>query len=472
MTAKTKIAEYSTHPASFRDPSGFVFQTQGCWYRQVNVSYQEQYRLLMDSGLYTKLREKELLIAHEELQQNLTGEPHWFLTLKPEQLSFIAYPEEWSPAQLRDAALCTLTILQSAIGHAMILKDATPRNIQFLRGKPLLIDTLSFERYDPTQPWIAYRQFCECFLYPLLLHHYRARGTHKTLIAWPEGIPAQLVTDSLPRRSRLRMSTWLHVLLPARMARTRAKPAEHGPERPAPAFSQEKLLRLIDHLNTVIHTLDLRTAAAEGWSNYYEQTILSAAYLHEKERLFRDYIEPLSFHSVLDLGANNGHFSRIMAEKTQRVIAVDADWACIQQLYVFAREHSITSIYPLCVDLANPTPASGFHHREKTSFTERAASDLVVALALVHHLVLTQNIPLPLIAGWLAALTQRWLLIEFVPAGDPKARELLSGKKTYPGPYDRSAFEASLLPWFRQERQTVIPGTERILYLLQKKPQP
>ena len=467
MTAKK--SDYHAHPASFRDPSGFIFQTQGCWYRQVNVSYHEDYRLLMDSGLYPKLREKELLIAHEELQQNLTGQPDWFLTLKPEQLPFITYPEEWSPAQLKDAALCTLTILLLAIEHGMILKDATPRNIQFLRGKPLFIDTLSFEKYDPIQPWIAYRQFCECFLYPLLLHHYRARGTHKTLIAWPEGIPAPVVTDTLPGRSRLRLSTWLHVLLPARMARTRLKPAGHRPERSVPAFSREKLLRLIDHLTTVIRKLDLRTAAAEGWSNYYEHTILSEAYLHEKERLFREYLNAISFRSALDLGANNGHFSRIMAEKAERVIAADADWACIQQLYGFTRDNRISGIYPLCIDLANPTPASGFHHQEKTSFTERAESDLVVALALVHHLVLAQNIPLPLIASWLATLTGRWLLVEFVPAGDPKARELLAGKPTYPGPYDRSAFEACFLSYFQQERMTVIPGTERVIYLLQKK---
>src|SRR6202012_2536531 len=163
-----------------RDPSGFVFRAKGRWYRQINHSYREDYQLLKTSGLYDDLREKDLLIAHEELSENLTSDPRWFLTLLPEQLAFVSYPEEWSPVQLRDAALCTLTILRLAIAHGMILKDANPRNIQFLRGKPVLIDSLSFEKYDPAQPWVAYRQFCETFLYPLLLHHYRGWGIHKT----------------------------------------------------------------------------------------------------------------------------------------------------------------------------------------------------------------------------------------------------------------------------------------------------
>lgn len=467
MTAKP--SEYPIHAASFRDPSGFVFQADGIWYRQVSLPYREQYRLLKTSGLYDTLRTKDLLVAHEELNENLLAHPDWFLTLRPEQLSFISYPEEWSPAQLKDAALCTLTILRLAIGHGMILKDATPRNIQFVRGKPILIDSLSFERYDPAQPWIAYRQFCECFLNPLLLHHYRAWGVHKTGIAWPEGIPARITLGSLPPRSRLRMSVWLHVVLPARLAATAGpRPAD----KPLPAFSRQKLLQLTAHLESIIHRLKLHDGVDSTWNTYYEHTISSQPYLQEKEGLFREWIAALDFVTSLDLGANDGHFSRILAAKAQRVIAIDADWSCMQNLYLFARTHPLLDVVPLCVDIANPTPASGFHHQEKTSFTQRAGSDLVAALALIHHLVLSQNIPLTRIAPWLAALTHRWLIIEFIPTDDQKARELLLHKKTYPGPYDVPSFEACFGNYFHLERKAVIPGTPRVLYLLQKKPQP
>src|SRR5258708_1511053 len=157
MTATKR--EYAPHPASYKDPSGFVFRVGERLYRQVNTLYAPHYQQLMRSGLYTALTSEGLLISHQEIEEDLTGSPDRFTTLLPEQLSHIGYPEEWSPAQLKEAALCTLAITRRAIDHGMILKDATPRNIQFVRGKAMLIHSLSFEPHDPLLPWVAYRQF-------------------------------------------------------------------------------------------------------------------------------------------------------------------------------------------------------------------------------------------------------------------------------------------------------------------------
>jgi hypothetical protein len=453
------MPEYLPHPASFRDPSGFMFRRGGTWYRQINASYAQHYGQLMQSGLYGELTGHGLLLPHDEIEQNLTGSPDWFRTLLPEQLSFISYPEEWSPAQLKEAALCTLTITRNAVAHGMILKDATPRNIQFPAGRAVLIDSLSFERHDPTLPWVAYRQFCECFLYPLYLHHYHGYGTHQTIIAWPNGIPAGIVSKLLPPRSRRSLGIWLHVRLPARIHKS-GKPAG-----PAPLFDKNKLLHLLSNLESIVRGLRTTSSTPGGWSEYYDKTILSQTYLQEKEKLVREWISPLTFSSALDLGANEGHFSRILAEKGGRIIAAEADWKCVQAMHLSATPH----LHPVCVDVTNPTPSSGFHHRERTSFTERAGSELVLALALVHHLVLGQNIPLPLIAAWLADLTRTWLIIEFVPLTDDKSKEMLRNKSSYPGPYDQPAFETQFGAWFTIQYRTVIPGTERILYLLRKK---
>jgi hypothetical protein len=457
------MPDFTIHPASYRDPSGFVFRHEDQWYRQLNTAYREDYLRLMDSGLYDELITAGLLLPHREVPENFTDSADWFKTLLPKQLTFISLPEEWSPAQLKDAALCTLAITRIAIDHGMILKDATPRNIQFPGGRPVLIDTLSFERYDPARPWVAYRQFCECFLYPLFLHRYYGSGTHRIVSAWPDGIPAAITARMLPFRSRMRLGAWLHVFLPAMISRRTNKDA------PLPAFSKTRLLHLLSNLEDVVRKLDSRAFRDPGWSDYYEKSILSKTYLDEKQALFTSMIGGIDFSSALDLGANNGHFSRILAEKGIPVIAAEADWQCVETLYRAGGSES-HPIQALCVDIANPTPATGFDHRERSSFSDRAVSDLVVALALIHHLVLGRNIPLPMVARYLARLTRRWLLIEFVPPGDERSMQLVRNKSAYPTPYDEAEFEKQFSAFFTIDDKAPVPGTRRVLYRMRKIP--
>lgn len=472
MTAVT--SEFFRHPASYRDPSGFVFRVGPTWYRQVNLVYAAHYDQLMRSGLYQELTRQGLLLAHEEKEENLTGSVDWFKTLLPEQLDFIHPPEEWSPRQLKQAALCTMAILRMAVSHGMILKDATPRNIQFRSGKPVLIDSLSFQRYDPTLPWIAYRQFCECFLYPLYLHHYHGEGIHRTVMAWPDGIPAAVVAKLLPPRSRWKLGVQLHVRLPAKLSgRSTGGSSAAGDARVR--FDQNKLLQLLANLESIIRGLRTEHAQATTWSNYYDA--LGKSYLESKDRIFREWVSELSFSTALDLGANEGHFSHILAEKAgARVIAAEADWKSIQRLHEMAGGWAGSAgivaggVHAVCVDIANPTPAAGFNNQERAAFSERAKSDLVCALALIHHLVLAQNIPLTLVANYFAEMARQWLIIEFVPLSDEKCIELLRNKPVYPGPYDPESFEKIFSDAFTIERQAVISGTNRVLYCMKKNP--
>jgi hypothetical protein len=460
------MPDFTIHPASYRDPSGFVFRYGDSWYRQVNIRYREDYLQLTGSGLSDELTANGLLLPHNEVPANLTGSADWFRTLLPEQLSFISLPEEWCPAQLRDAALSTLAINRIAMEKGMILKDATPRNIQFPKGRPVLIDSLSFERYDPARPWVAYRQFCECFLYPLLLHHYLGSGTHRIISAWPDGIPAGITARMLPFRSRLKPGVWLHAFLPAMVSRSTRKSFKS--DTVPPSFSKTRLIRLLSNLEDTVWTLNSPSPRDPGWLGYYEKDILSQRYLQEKRSVFDAMTDPIDFDSALDLGANDGYFTRILAEKDLPVIAAEADWRCVQAL--FQSRVKGRPVQALCVDIGNPTPASGFDHRERSAFSDRAVSDLVVALALLHHLVLGRNIPLPMVAAYLARLTRRWLLIEFVPLSDEKAAQLVQHKSAYPIPYDQAAFERQFSAWFTIDRKVTVPGTERIIYRMRKIP--
>jgi SAM-dependent methyltransferase len=453
------MTEITIHPASYRDPSGFIFDRNGILYRQVNRSYARQYETLMRSGLYDRLTDEALLIPHTEIPDNFIKSPDHHLTLLPRQLSRLSYASEWCPEQLRDAALLTLRIQQLAMEHGMSLKDATPFNIQFDNGKAIFIDTLSFDTYDPSKPWIAYRQFCECFLFPLYIHRYALTGTHKISSAWPDGIPVSLTARLLPLRSRLNAGAWLHVFLQNRVTSLKRATPESKLQ-----FSKTKLTQLIGHLHVLVSRMVNPIVPPSAWSDYYSETILGKTYLEAKERLFRGYLHSIEFADALDLGCNDGRFSKILAQTGVPVIAADFDWPCISKLY----REKVPDIQALIVDLANPTPAAGFRNAERACFTDRAASDLVIALALIHHLALRNNVPLPLIAGYLGRLTNKYLIIEFIPLSDEKAKELTARKQTLPAGYNLENFESAFSREFRIERKDPIPGTDRFLYLLKK----
>src|SRR4030067_2648469 len=144
--------------ASFRDPSGFVFYHEGAPFRQINQFYRDDYRQLMDSGLYQKLVAEKLLVAHEEVELPAPVPQLSYQVIRPEPVAFLSYPYEWCFGQLKDAALLTLKAQELAVQRDMSLKDASAFNVQFQCGRPILIDTLSFERLKPGGPGGVPRQ--------------------------------------------------------------------------------------------------------------------------------------------------------------------------------------------------------------------------------------------------------------------------------------------------------------------------
>ncbi len=463
-------------PASFRDPSGFVFRRQGRLLRQVNASYRVDYDALIGSGLYRKLVEAGLLIPHEELTDEPGASDSAYKVLAPSEVPFLSYPYEWCFGQLQDAALATLECQRLALEHGMVLKDASAYNIQFVEGRPLLIDTLSFERYVEGPPWVAYRQFCQHFLAPLALASYADIRLLALASRYIDGVPLDLASALLPARSRLRLGVLLHLHLHARSQKkyadeSRETTAKVRARRPV---TRQQLFGIVDNLKSSVFGLTWRPAGTE-WGDYTGTTHYSASDRAEKERLVASYLERSGAKRVLDLGANTGVYSRVAARLGCRVISCDGDPAAVEKNYRLAREERTEArglaVHPLLIDLTNPSPALGWASRERPSWNERASADAVMALALVHHLAIGNNVPLERIAEFLRSLAPT-AIVEWVPKKDPRVQQLLAAREDVFPDYSRGGFEAAFERFFEIEARDRLGATERSFYLLNSKDAP
>lgn len=454
---------FTQHPSSYRDPSGFIFSQNEVLYRQVNKVFASHFDLFISSGCYQKLVDKQLLIPHKQLTENLTGDPEWYATLQPEPIPFLSWPYEWSFDMLKDAALLTLEVLKQSLSSGMIIKDASAYNIQWYNGRLIFIDTLSFEKYNEEEPWIAYRQFCEHFLGPLLLMHYRKQPLQPMMLAWPDGIPLQVVSSLLPGRSKFSLHTYLHIHLNARIS---AKPGSNS-KKPV-RFSKQKLLNLVASLETLIKKLRIPENKST-WSEYYAEAATRDNYLDEKKKIIREWVNAMpEIKTAADLGANDGVFSQLLAERNIFTIATDFDPYCINHLYLSVRVKGEKKILPLIADLANPSPAIGLNNEERSALTSRLHTDLAMALALIHHLAIGKNIPFDKIALFFSGICRKSLIIEFVPKEDEKVQLMLSAKKDIYTGYTEEAFGEAFKKYFEVSKRQPVGNSGRVLYLFTK----
>ena len=455
----------SYDPSSYRDPSGFIFTKDNTVYRQVNKVFKEQFNHFIESGCCEYLQRNRLLVRHEQVSENLLNSSDFYTILKPEKIHVISYPYEWSFDMLKDAALLTLQLVNDCLPFGTILKDATPYNIQWHQGKPIFIDSLSFEKYDPSTPWIAYRQFCESFLSPLLLMHYTGRPLQTLLLAYPDGIPLPITKSLLPAKSRLSLDTYLHIHLHENLSRQERKKNSSQQQN----FSRKKLQRLVDSLQSLTNSLKWK-GKPSTWENYYSEASQAGDYFQQKENVIESWLKELGdISTALDLGANQGKFSHLLARKSIRVIATDFDHNAINNLYKQIKEDNEKNILPLVIDVANPSPSIGLNNSERPSFIERTKVDLCLALALVHHLSIGKNIPFGKIAELLKTITD-YLVIEFVPKEDEKVKRMLTQKRDIYYNYNEGNFTQEFEKHFSIEKQQEIGGSGRILYQMRKRP--
>jgi ribosomal protein L11 methylase PrmA len=451
-----------TLPSSFRDPDGFVFLRDGAVYRQVHASYRPAYERLFETGLHQELVDARLLIDCEEVDVGLAHDPGAWKVLRPQHVPFLSWPYEWSFSQLQDAALVTLAIQKRALQKNMTLKDASAYNIQFLGSRPVFIDTLSFEAYVEGRPWAAYRQFCEHFLAPLALACRTDVRLQQLLRVHLDGIPMDLTSRLVPTRTWLIPSWLTHIHLHGMSQRRAAETSLGGGRGAGGRLGRRGFLGLLDSLEGCVRGMRWQPGES-AWSDYYETSTYTEEALEAKRRIVASWLDHLQPEGVWDLGANTGTFSREASSRDILTIAFDLDALCVDSNYRDARERHDEKLLPLQVDLANPSAAVGWHERERASLLQRGPAHTALALALVHHLAIGNNLPLPAITAFLAD-SCRHLIIEWVPKHDDQVQRLLSSRQDIFTDYTQESFEASLQTRFRIDERTPVPGTERTLY--------
>ena len=451
---------------SFRDPSGFVFTSNGTYYRQVNQVFADEYDACVSSGLYEDLIAGGLLVPHRDVGASFAAAPNARTVIEPERIPFISYPYEWSFGQLKDAALLTLDVQDRALARGFILRDASAYNVQFRDGRPLLIDTLSFERHQEGRPWKAYKQFCEHFLAPLALMSMRDVRLGRLQRHYLDGIPLDLCSSLLPARTWLRVSALLHVHLHARAMR-RYESASVAKTTGTRQISTRALTGLSTSLREAVNGLEWRPAGTE-WADYTSAHNYSDNAIEAKRSLVREYVAVAAPRTVWDLGGNTGTFSRVAREIAPSVVCFDIDPAAVELNYREVRKRGETGLLPLQLDLMNPSPSLGWAHEERSSIESRGPVDLVMALALVHHLAIANNVPLARVAESFSRLG-RALIVEFVPKSDSQVERLLTNRADIFPDYTIEGFERAFEQHWTVERTQRVGDSQRTLYLMRRR---
>lgn len=455
-------------PASFRDPSGFVFRRDGTLYRQVQASGADDWHAFLTTGLYERLAADRLIVEHRDEEVELAALPGSVAVIRPRAIEVISYPYEWCFSQLKEAALLTLELQARALDAGMRLKDASAYNIQIVDGRPILIDSLSFEVAAATEPWPAYRQFCEHFLAPLALIAHRDARCGLMLREFIDGIPLDLAARLLPVRTRFNLGLSAHIHLHARAQRRAAGEAPPAPdaERPQRRISETGQRALLDSLRRTVE--GLRWQPSSHWSEYASATSYSDAATASKADIVRELLTTVGGGTAWDVGANTGVYSALAAEAGYRVVAWDQDAASVEAHWRRVRGSGQPAVLPLVLDLANPSPAIGWALEERASFLERGQPDVVLALALVHHLAIGNNVPLPGVARLFARMA-RHAVVEFVPKEDPMTRRLLAARPDIFEHYTIDGFREAFGDPFRIVREVPVVDSPRAIFLLERR---
>lgn len=457
------------NPGSFKDPSGQVFSRDGKIYRAIFGPGVEDFEAARDAGVYRKLIKAGLLLPHEEVSDyDLTPDGAVYCLTHP-YLPMISYPWEWPFSILKEAALIHLDAMEMLLGHGFWFRDASAFNVQY-NGKGMrLIDTLSIGRRVPESPWVAYGQFCSHFLAPLALAAYCDIRTLSLWRNYIDGYPLDFAVKMLPFWRRYRPGFFMHLTLHARFqdVADRREDIHKKKHVKKPRVSDRSLIGIIGSLRRTIEGIKWKRSS-KIWEDYGEIRTYGEEDLAKKSKYVAKVVQRLKPNTVWDLGANTGEFSLIAASHGAFVVSIDGDPACTEYLYQrVSKKNEAMRILPLTMDLANPSPGLGWSSSERLSLNHRGPTDLALALALIHHLVFSSCVPLPLIAEWFGSLANH-LLVEYVPPTDPMVQKLLMNRGDEHLPYNLEVFNSSFGKFFDLLDQTILENG-RTLFLYKRR---
>jgi hypothetical protein len=455
--------ESKRNTSSFRDPSGYVFMEDGKLKRIINPIYFEQYKALTDGGFYKTLFDKKYLIPHQEVSKTEIE-----ISIEASKIPFINYPYEWSFLQYKHAALLTLKIQKLCLENNFTLKDASAFNITFHEGKPIFIDTLSFDFYQENNPWLAYKQFIMHFLGPLVLTKYFGQDHLKTLSQNLEGISLQKLSKLLPFKSYFSPTILTNIHLSAKYD----KKYESDKKTVNNNLSKASQIKLLDGLYDFISNLSVNEKTE--WDHYYNQINYDDVAYQFKKEVVKDWFLSIKGESLIDIGGNDGTFSRELKDIAKLIIVADVDPNAVEQNYKQVLKSKEKTILPIVADVLNPSANYGFNNEERFSFIDRMKDsnlDGCLALAVIHHITLSGNIPFSLSAQFFSKMAPN-LLIEFPTRSDSWVEFLLDSKREFKNHFDfynEENFEKEYSVYFEIVNKRQIASSERILYSLKRR---
>lgn len=455
----------TAHSSSFRDPSGYIFIENNSIKRVINPVYFNQYDALKTSGFFDNLIKNKLLISHKEISRTANE-----IIIEPEQIPFITYPYEWSFNMYKEAALLTLKLQKYSLEHGFSLKDASAFNVTFHKGKAVFIDTLSFDFYTENTPWRAYKQFITHFLGPLLLASYHGAHQLKLLRNFIDGVPVKMVSTMLPSKTKLSPLLYTNIHLLAKLEDKHSEDYE-GKTKTA-SLSKKGQLNIVKSLYEFIKKLELKEASE--WGNYYNKTNYTDVAFKTKDTVINDWISKIKPSSLIDIGGNDGTFVRQINYDYKEALVCDIDNNAVDFNYKTTKLNKDQKMLPFVLDVLNPSAAIGLNSTERASFLQRIAAyapDVTLALAVIHHMSLSGNVPFKESAKFFASFS-KYLIIEFPKRNDSWVQRLLKSKadfEDYFGFYTIENFETAYSELFNIAEKIHIKDAERTMYLLEIK---
>ena len=455
----------TAHSSSFRDPSGYIFIENNEIKRVINPIYFKQYKALTNSGFYDALFKNQLLIPHEEISKSEKE-----IVLKAEKIPFITYPYEWSFNMYKEAALLTLKLQKFSLENDFSLKDASAFNITFHKGKAIFIDTLSFDFYEENFPWRAFKQFITHFFGPLVLAHYHGAQQLKLLSTFLDGVPVKMISSMLPSKTKLNPVLYSNIHLLAKLEDKHQE--DYRGKTKIGALSKKGQLNIIQSLYNYIKKLELKQKSE--WGNYYNKTNYTDGAFEEKSVIINTWVSDVNPKTLIDIGGNDGTFVRKLKHKLDLALVNDIDNNAVDFNHKTMKLNKEVTMLPFTLDVLAPSPAIGLNNKERDSFLDRIgalAPDVTLALAVIHHISLSGNVPFQRSAEFFSQFS-KYLIVEFPKREDSWVQRLLKSKldfENYFNWYTIENFKQAYTEFFDIVEEEQIKDSERVLLFLKHK---